>query len=60
LKQILINLVKNAFKFCRGGEIRVIMAFDRVEEVLRVHVVDTGLGIIPKDMDKLFKQFGKL
>ena len=47
LKQILINLVKNAFKFCRGGIIRIIMAFDEVEEVLKVHVVDTGKGILP-------------
>ena len=29
LKQILINLVKNSLKFCRGGVIRVIMAFDK-------------------------------
>lgn len=31
LKQILINLVKNALKFCRGSVIRVIVAFDKVE-----------------------------
>ena len=60
LKQILINLVKNAFKFCQGGEIRVIMAFDEIDEMLKVHVVDTGKGILSEDMDRLFKQFGKL
>ena len=60
LKQILINLVKNAFKFCRGGVVRVIMAFDIVEEMLKVHVVDTGKGILPEEIDRLFKQFGKL
>ena len=60
LKQILINLVKNALKFCRGGVIRVIMAFDEVKEVLKVHVVDTGKGILAEDIDRLFKQFGKL
>jgi signal transduction histidine kinase len=52
--------VKNALKFCRGGTIRVIMAFDKVEEVLKVHVVDTGKGILPEDIDRLFKLFGKL
>jgi signal transduction histidine kinase len=60
LKQILINLVKNSLKFCQGGMIRVIMAFDEDEEVLIVHVVDTGKGILPEDIDRLFKQFGKL
>jgi len=60
LKQILINLVKNALKFCRGGKIRVIMAFDEVNEMLKVHVIDTGKGILPEDIDRLFKQFGKL
>ena len=60
LKQILINLVKNAFKFCRGGVIRVIMSFDEVQEVLKVHVVDTGKGILAEDINRLFKQFGKL
>ena len=40
--------------------IRVIMAYDQDEQMLRVHVVDTGKGIIAEDIDRLFKQFGKL
>lgn len=38
----------------------MIMAFDEVEEMLKVHVVDTGKGIIHEDIDRLFKLFGKL
>ena len=38
----------------------MIVAYDKVEEMLKVHVVDTGKGIIPEDIDRLFKQFGKL
>ena len=38
----------------------MIVAFVKVEEMLKVHVVDTGKGIIPEDIDRLFKQFGKL
>ena len=53
-------MVKNALKFCRGGKIRVIMAFDEAEEMLKVHVVDTGKGIATEDVDRLFKMFGKL
>ena len=36
------------------------MAFDEAEEMLKVHVVDTGKGIATKDVDRLFKMFGKL
>lgn len=60
LKQILINLVKNAFKFTRKGSIRVIAAFDEIEEKLHIHVVDTGKGILENEMGQLFQQFGKL
>ena len=31
LKQILINLVKNALKFCHKGKVRLIMAFDEAQ-----------------------------
>ena len=51
LKQILINLIKNAFKFTRKGEIRVIMAIDEIDTMLKVAVVDTGKGIKREEMD---------
>ena len=35
-------------------------AFDRAESLLKVHVVDTGIGIRAEEMDKLFNMFGKL
>jgi len=60
LKQILINLVKNALKFCRGGQIRLVMAFDEDQDLLKVHIVDNGKGILQEDMAKLFSLFGKL
>ena len=60
LKQILINLVKNSFKFTKWGRIRVIASYDGVNEILKVHVVDTGKGIKAEEMPKLFTRFGKL
>ena len=60
LKQILINLVKNALKFTRKGNIRVVMAYNQEEEMLKVHVIDTGKGIRSQDISKLFNLFGKL
>ena len=60
LKQILINLVKNALKFTQKGSIKIIAAFNRAENLLQVKVVDTGVGISAEDISKLFKKFGKL
>lgn len=51
MKQILINLIKNAFKFTRRGEIRVILAIDEPAKMLKVSVVDTGKGIKADEMD---------
>ena len=56
----MINLIKNAFKFTRSGVIRVLVAYDYVNQKLNVHVVDTGKGIKAEDMTHLFTQFGKL
>ena len=55
LKQILINLVKNALKFTQGGKVQILMTHDQGEELLKVHIVDNGKGIKEEDMDILFK-----
>ena len=60
LKQILINLTKNAFKFTIRGSIRIIVAYDCAENMLHFHVVDTGKGIKPGEVGQLFDKFGKL
>ena len=60
LKQLLINLVKNSLKFTDEGIIEVKVAYRKDESLLVVHVRDTGCGIAPNDMDKLFSRFGKL
>ena len=60
-KQVLINLIKNAFKFTpSGGMIKVKMSYNNDFESLIVHVQDTGVGITKEDMQKLFSRFGKL
>ena len=60
LKQILINLVKNAFKFTKQGLVSLVATYDEQVELLKVHVIDTGKGIAELDISKLFKMFGKL
>lgn len=59
-QQVLINLIKNAMKFTFGGLIRVTVAFDHFQQMLVVHILDSGKGIDRKNLGKLFCRFGKL
>ncbi|MBI5624479.1 MAG: CBS domain-containing protein [Elusimicrobia bacterium] len=53
------NLVSNAVKFSRPGDSIVIRA-QAVNGGVRLEVEDTGQGIRPEDMPKLFTEFAKL
>ena len=55
LRQILINLLSNAVKFTPAGEIEVRIA--QTEEGHVVRVRDTGIGIAPEQVEKLFEPF---
>jgi PAS domain S-box-containing protein len=60
LRQILVNLVSNAVKFTGTGTISVhastLPQFGAIE-VLRIEVTDTGIGIDPSILDKMFDPF---
>ena len=60
LKQVLINLVKNAFKFTKKGSIQIKVCYNSEESMLIVYVVDTGAGIAEEDFPRMFTRFGKL
>ena len=60
LNQVLINLVKNAFKFTTEGYIKIQACYNREESMLIVYVIDSGAGIAEEDFPKLFTRFGKL
>ncbi len=59
IAQVLVNLVNNAIKFTPdGGTIRVTARRDG--SAIRIAVEDSGIGIAPEDMDRLFKPFSQL
>ena len=60
LKQVLINLAKNALKFTKEGSIILTAHCDLRRNKLMVSVKDTGVGISKEDQKRLFSQFGKL
>ena len=45
MKQILINLVKNALKFTPRGFVRIVSSYDEDTEMLKIHIVDNGKGV---------------
>jgi signal transduction histidine kinase len=55
LNQVFTNLVSNAIKFTEKGSITM-RAFQE-DGWVRVEVKDTGIGISPEDMKKLFERF---
>jgi len=63
VRQVLLNLVNNAIKFTEQGEVvvdvRCIPAGERSLR-LRFEVRDTGIGIPPERMDRLFQLFSQV
>lgn len=62
LKQIMINLLGNAIKFTERGHVRLCgeMLDPRGEPRLCIAVHDTGIGIDPSQVDRLFQPFSQL
>ncbi|CAD8192079.1 unnamed protein product [Paramecium pentaurelia] len=59
IKQVLINLIGNAFKFTIEGSITV-SVIDQKDGTLEIKISDTGFGIREEDKKKLIKAFGRL
>lgn len=58
LGQVLVNLVNNAIKFTERGEVVLkIYICNQSESHLCFQVIDTGIGIIPEQLDRLFHSF---
>ncbi len=65
VKQIITNILTNAVKYTEKGSVTFSVGFERIAEdpdsiKLYVAVQDTGIGIKPEDMKKLFKEFERI
>jgi len=65
LKQIIVNLLGNSFKFTKSGSISLKISVDQSithqdsSYLLKFEVIDTGIGINEKAKTKLFKRFSQ-
>lgn len=60
IRQVLLNLVSNALKFTPSGSVTIEVTFDKIEGDrfnLITKVSDTGIGMKPKQLDKIFDSF---
>ncbi len=54
--QMLNNLVGNALKFTRKGSVEVVFAPEPGDR-MRITVRDTGIGMTPEQLDRVFQEF---
>ncbi|MFH1731761.1 MAG: response regulator, partial [Planctomycetota bacterium] len=62
LRQVLVNLVDNAIKFTREGEIVIGVGLEQAageETVVHFDVTDTGIGIPPDKHQVIFEKFAQ-
>ncbi|MBQ7613958.1 MAG: response regulator [Butyrivibrio sp.] len=65
IKQVIINILSNAVKYTKEGYITLSIQADKPQDkpdsiMLKVSVADTGIGIKPEDLDKLFVAFERI
>jgi signal transduction histidine kinase len=57
LQQVLHHIINNAFKFTQKGSIEV--GYTINDDCVRFHIKDTGIGIHPEFIGKIFDRFRK-
>jgi two-component system, sensor histidine kinase and response regulator len=62
LRQVILNLISNAVKFTHEGHIKLYAAatVEHGRATLTIEVTDTGIGIPPDRLDRLFKTFSQI
>ncbi len=65
IKQVITNILTNAVKYTEKGSVTFKLSCKNIDRnsnkvVIRVSVIDTGIGIKPEDMEKLFEKFERI
>ncbi len=65
IRQIITNILTNAAKYTEKGSVTLKLSCKKTDRdhnkvVIRVSVTDTGMGIRPEDMEKLFAKFERI
>ncbi|WP_332878464.1 hybrid sensor histidine kinase/response regulator [Massilia sp. S19_KUP03_FR1] len=59
IAQVLGNLVSNAIKFTAAGQVRILLAPDPATGELVFTVQDSGIGITPEQLQRLFQPYAQ-
>jgi len=62
LRQVIINLLGNAFKFTERGEVQLHVTLDAQDDIwnrVRFAITDSGIGISPDQQARLFRSFSQ-
>lgn len=63
-QQVLINIINNAIKFTEEGQVFIELKLDKTHDKqyskLLVTIKDTGIGIAPRSVKKLFESFSQV
>ena len=57
VRQCITNLINNALKFTANGSVTVIALYEPQTHIVTIHVADTGIGIVPEELSKVFNAF---
>ena len=65
IKQIITNILTNAVKYTEKGSVTFRIRYEKSEDdqdqiLLVVSIIDTGIGIKPEDLEKLFSEFDRI
>jgi len=59
IREVLTNLIANAIKYT-PDEGKIVVSARQQDRMVEVAVQDSGPGISPEDLPRLFKKFGRL